>query len=365
MTSLFQPLTLKGITLKNRIAVSPMCQYSARDGFVNEWHQVHLAGLARGGSGLVIVEATAVSPEGRITPGCLGLWSDAQVEPLLAAVQSIKAAGAVPGIQIAHAGRKASANLPWEGDDHMAEGDPRGWETIGPSAIAFGANLPRIPREMTISDIVRVRQNYVEAAQRALAAGFEWLELHFAHGYLAQSFLSHHSNHRQDEYGGSFENRSRFLLETLAAVREVWPQHFPLTMRLGVLEFDGRDEETLGQSISLIQQFKERGLDFIDVSIGFSTPTATIPWGPAFMAPIAARVRRETGLPAATSWFISDPAQADSLVRDGSVDLVMLARPLLENPNWPYRAAGELNINRPAWVLPAPYAHWLESYRTS
>jgi 2,4-dienoyl-CoA reductase-like NADH-dependent reductase (Old Yellow Enzyme family) len=167
--------------------------------------------------------------------------------------------------------------------------------------------------------------------------------LHFAHGYLAQSFLSHHSNHRQDEYGGSFENRSRFLLETLAAVREVWPQHFPLTMRLGVLEFDGRDEETLGQSISLIQQFKERGLDFIDVSIGFSTPTATIPWGPAFMAPIA----------------------ADSLVRDGSVDLVMLARPLLENPNWPYRAAGELNINRPAWVLPAPYAHWLESYRTS
>ena len=254
MTSLFQPFTLKGIKLKNRIAVSPMCQYSAHDGLANDWHHVHLTALARGGSSLVIAEATAVSPEGRITPGCTGLWSDAHTEAFSPMVQAIKAAGAVPGIQIGHAGRKASANLPWEGDDHMAPGDPRGWETIAPSAIAYGGNLPRIPRAMTAADIARVRQDFVSAAQRALAAGFEWLVLHFAHGYLAQSFLSDYSNHRQDEYGGSFENRSRFLIETLAAIREVWPEHLPLTARLGVVEFDGRDEETLAQSISLIRR---------------------------------------------------------------------------------------------------------------
>jgi 2,4-dienoyl-CoA reductase-like NADH-dependent reductase (Old Yellow Enzyme family) len=365
MTSLFQPFTLKGIKLKNRIAVSPMCQYSAHDGLANDWHHVHLAALARGGSSLVIAEATAVSPEGRITPGCTGLWSDAHAEAFAPMVQAIKAAGAVPGIQIGHAGRKASANLPWEGDDHIAPGDPRSWETIAPSAIAYGGNLPRIPRAMTTADIARVRQDFVSATQRALAAGFEWLVLHFAHGYLAQSFLSDYSNHRQDEYGGSFENRSRFLIETLAAVRKVWPEHLPLTARLGVVEFDGRDEETLAQSIGLIQRFREHGLDFIDVSIGFSTPAAFIPWGPAFMAPIAGRVRQETALPTATSWLISEPVLADSLVRDGIMDLVMLARPLLENPHWPYRAARELHVDRAAWVLPAPYAHWLESYRTS
>ena len=278
MTSLFQPFTLKGIKLKNRIAVSPMCQYSAHDGLANDWHHVHLAALARGGSSLVIAEATAVSPEGRITPGCTGLWSDAHAEAFSPMVRAIKAAGAVPGIQIGHAGRKASANLPWEGDDHIAPGDPRSWETIAPSAIAYGGNLPRIPRAMTAADIARVRQDFVSTTQRALAAGFEWLVLHFAHGYLAQSFLSDYSNHRQDEYGGSFENRSRFLIETLAAIRKVWPEHLPLTARLGVVEFDGRDEETLAQSISLIRRFKEHGLDFIDISIGFSTPAASIPW---------------------------------------------------------------------------------------
>jgi 2,4-dienoyl-CoA reductase-like NADH-dependent reductase (Old Yellow Enzyme family) len=365
MTALFQPFTLKGITLKNRIAVSPMCQYSAQDGLANDWHYIHLATLARGGSALVVVEATAVSPEGRITPGCTGLWNEAQAEAFEPGVHAIKAAGAVPGIQIGHAGRKASANIPWEGDDHIAPGDPRGWETIAPSAIAFGANLPRIPRAMTTADIARVRQDFVAAAQRAAALGFQWLVLHFAHGYLAQSFLSDYSNQRQDEYGGSFENRSRFLIETLAAVRNVWPEHLPLTARLGVIEFDGRDEETLAQSISLIRRFREVGLDFIDVSIGFSTPAASIPWGPAFMAPIAGRIRQETALPTATSWLISEPIQADGLVRDGSMDLVMLARPLLENPHWPYRAARKLHVDRAAWILPAPYAHWLESYRTS
>jgi 2,4-dienoyl-CoA reductase-like NADH-dependent reductase (Old Yellow Enzyme family) len=365
MTSLFQPFTLKGVTLKNRIAVSPMCQYSAVDGIVNDWHHVHLAGLARGGSGLVIVEATAVSPEGRITPGCTGLWTDAQAEAFVPLFRAIKATGAVPGIQIGHAGRKASSNLPWEGDDHIPEGDPRGWETIGPSAIAFGANLPRVPRAMTAADIARVQEDFVAAARRAAAAGFEWLVLHFAHGYLAQSFLSGYSNQRQDEYGGSFENRSRFLIETLAAVRKVWPDHLPLTMRLGVIEFDSRDEENLEQSIGLIRRFKAAGLDFIDVSIGFSTPAANIPWGPAMLAPAAARVRLETGLPTSTSWFISEPAQADGLIRDGIIDVVMLARPLLADPHWPYRAARELGVDRAAWVLPAPYAHWLERYRTA
>ncbi|HEX8406846.1 MAG TPA: NADH:flavin oxidoreductase/NADH oxidase, partial [Duganella sp.] len=242
MSALFQPYTLKDVTLRNRIAVPPMCQYSAVDGVPNDWHLSHYASIARGGAGLVIVEATAVAPEGRITPGCTGLWNDEQTQAFVPIARAIKAAGSVPGIQIAHAGRKASANKPWEGDDHIAEGDARGWQTIAPSAIAFGANLPKTPRAMTLDDIARVRQNFVDTARRALEAGFEWLELHFAHGYLAQSFFSAHSNQRDDIYGGSVENRARFLLETLKAVREVWPEHLPLTVRFGVIEYDGRDE---------------------------------------------------------------------------------------------------------------------------
>lgn len=188
MSALFEPFKLKDISLRNRIAVPPMCQYLAVNGVINDWHHVHLSSLARGGAGLVIVEATAVSPEGRISPGCAGLWNDQQAQALMPVVASIKAAGAVPGIQIAHAGRKASANLPWEGDDHIAEGDPRGWQTIAPSAIAYGKNLSKIPKAMTLEDITRVREDFVNAAKRARDAGFEWLELHFAHGYLAQSF---------------------------------------------------------------------------------------------------------------------------------------------------------------------------------
>lgn len=362
MSTLFEPFTLKGVTLRNRIAVSPMCQYMAEEGLANEWHRVHLASLARGGSGLVIVEATGVSPEGRITPACLGLWNDAQAEALRPIVASISAAGAVPGIQIGHAGRKASANRPWEGDDHIPEGDPRGWETIAPSAIALGGGLSKVPRAMTKEDIKRVQKDFVAAAERAREVGFQWLMLHFAHGYLAQEFFSVHSNQRTDEYGGSFENRSRFLLETLAAVRQVWPEDRPLTMRFGVIEFDGRDEETLSESIELIRRARDSGLDAIDVSVGFSTLEAKIPWGPAFMAPFAARVRQETGLPTSTSWYISEPEQADGLIRDGKVDLVMLGRPLLDNPHWPYAAARKLGVTRAAWTLPAPYAHWLERY---
>jgi 2,4-dienoyl-CoA reductase-like NADH-dependent reductase (Old Yellow Enzyme family) len=364
-TPLFTPFTLKSVTLRNRIAVSPMCQYSATDGVANDWHRSHLVSFARGGAGLVVVEASGVSPEGRITPACLGLWNDEQRDALAPIVAEIKAAGAVPGIQIAHAGRKASANVPWEGDDHIAEDDPRGWEPIAPSAVAFGGGLNRTPRAMTLDDIERVKADFVAAAIRARDAGFEWLMLHFAHGYLAQSFWSRHSNQRTDQYGGSAENRGRFLLETLEAVRAVWPEHLPLSARFGVLEYDGQDEETLKESIALVGEMKARGLDFIDVSIGFSTPAAQIPWGPAFMAPIARRVREEAGLPNATSWYIGTSENANRMVADGDVDLVMMGRPLLENPHWPYQAARELGVDNASWTLPAPYAHWLARYRSA
>jgi 2,4-dienoyl-CoA reductase-like NADH-dependent reductase (Old Yellow Enzyme family) len=362
MPSLFEPFKLKDVTLRNRIAVPPMCQYSAEDGLINDWHHVHLAGLARGGAGLLIVEATAVSPEGRITPGCTGIWNDAQAQAFVPVVQAIKAAGAVPGIQIAHAGRKASANRPWEGDDHIAADDARGWDTIAPSAIAFGANLPKVPKAMTLDDIARVRADFVAAAKRARDAGFEWLELHFAHGYLGQSFFSTHSNQRDDSYGGSLENRSRFLLETLAAVREVWPEHLPLTARFGVIEYDGRDEETLAESIELTKGLKQRGLDMLSVSIGFSTPSAKIPWAPALLAPIAERVRREAGLPVSSAWGFGTPELAQAAVQNNQLDLVMIGRAHLADPHWPYKAALALGIERPSWTLPAPYAHWLERY---
>ena len=365
MPDLFSPFTLKNITLRNRIAVPPMCQYSAEEGMVNDWHRVHYSSLARGGAGLVIVEATAVSPEGRITPACLGIWNDEQAAELAHVARDIKAAGAVPGIQIGHAGRKASANLPWEGDDHIAEGDPRGWDTLSPSALAFGANLPKIPHEMSLDDIRRVREDFVQAAKRALDAGFEWLELHFAHGYLAQSFFSVHANKRTDQYGGDAAGRSRFLLETFAAVREVWPENLPLTARFGVLEFDGRDEETLSEAIELTSKFRAGGLDLLSVSMGFSTPDTKIPWGPAFLAPISARVRKEAQIPVASAWGIDAPLIANQAIERGELDVVMVGRAHLKNPNWSYQAALTLEEDKPSWVLPAPYAHWLERYRVS
>ena len=218
MPNLFSEFSIKDVRLRNRIGVSPMCQYSAINGVANEWHRVHLGGLAKGGAGLVIAEATAVSPEGRITPGDTGLWNDAQLEVFRPIAHFIESQGAVPGLQIAHAGRKASASRPWEGDNHLPPDHPQAWETMAPSAIAMGANLWRVPRAMTCEDIVRVRGEFAAAARRALQAGFKWLELHFAHGYLGQSFFSPLANKRTDEYGGNFENRARFLLETLSAV---------------------------------------------------------------------------------------------------------------------------------------------------
>ncbi|WBU61830.1 NADH:flavin oxidoreductase/NADH oxidase [Paracoccus albus] len=366
MPGLFDPLTLRGLTLRNRIAVSPMCQYSATDGLANEWHSAHLAGLARGGAGLVTIEATGVTPEGRITPGCLGLWNDAQAEALAPMVAEIGKFGAASGIQLGHAGRKASANSPWEGDDHIPDSDPRSWQTIAPSPIAFGDELPKVPREMTLDDIARVQQSFVDATIRANEIGLDNLLLHFAHGYLGQSFLSRHSNNRTDAYGGSAENRARFLVETVAAVRKVWPEDKPLCARIGVIEFDGQDEETLAEAIDAIRKLKAEGLDLVDVSMGFSTPEANIPWGPGFLAPTAGRVRQETGLPTTTSWYISQPEQADELIRKEQVDLISLGRPLLANPHWPYEAAQKLGVENPAWTtLPAPYAHWLQRYRAA
>jgi len=362
MSALFQPFKLKEITVRNRVAVPPMCQYMAVEGRVNDWHLSHYAGMARGGAGLVIVEATAVSPEGRITPGCTGIWNDDLAQAFVPVVEAIKSAGSVPGIQIAHAGRKASANRPWEGDDHIAEGDARGWQTIAPSAIAFGGGLSKVPRAMTLDDIARVRQDFVDAAVRAREVGFEWLELHFAHGYLAQSFFSAHSNQRDDIYGGSLENRSRFLLETLKAVREVWPEHLALTVRFGVIEFDGRDEETLRESIGLVRQFKDAGMDMISVSMGFTIPDVSIPWGPAFMGPIAERVRKEAGVPVSSAWGFGTPEIAERVVKEEQLDLVMVGKAHLANPHWAYFAARELKVDRASWTLPAPYAHWLERY---
>ena len=363
MSALFQPYSLKDVTLRNRIAIPPMCQYSAEDGLINDWHHVHLAGLARGGAGLLVVEATAVSPEGRITPGCAGIWTDEQAQAFVPVVKAIKAAGCVPGIQIAHAGRKASANRPWEGDDHIASDDPRGWETIAPSAIAFGGHLPKVPRAMSLEDIARVQQDFVAAARRARDAGFEWIELHFAHGYLGQSFFSEHSNQRTDAYGGNFDNRSRFLLETLAAVREVWPENLPLTARFGVIEYDGRDEQTLAESIELARRFKAGGLDLLSVSVGFTIADTNIPWGPAFLGPIAERVRREAELPVTSAWGFGTPQLAEEAVKAGQLDLVSVGRAHLADPHWAYAAAKQLGVDKASWTLPAPYAHWLERYR--
>lgn len=355
MSSLFQEFRLKEVTLRNRIAVAPMCQYSSDNGFPNDWHLVHLGSRAVGGAGLVIVEATAVSAEGRISPGDSGIYLDEHIEPFAKLSRFVKEHGAVPGIQIAHAGRKASANKPWEGDDHI-DSDKGGWDTIAPSPIAFGGNLPKVPKEMTLNDIARIRDAFVSAAQRALAAGYEWLELHFAHGYLAHEFYSPLANHRTDNYGGSFENRIRFMEETFEAVRAVWPERFPLTARLSVTDWI-EGGVTVEESIELTKRLKTLGLDLLDISQGFVTPDISkVPWAPGFMAPIAERMRRETELPTAVGWMITDPHQAEEVIHSGQADLVLLARELLRDPYWPYHAAVKLGVPNAFDVLPPQYA---------
>lgn len=361
MSNLFTPFILKDVRLKNRIAVSPMCQYSAKEGIPNEWHLSHLGSLSIGGSGLVVVEATAVTPEGRITPADTGLWNDEQAEAFTPIARLIKGIGAVPGIQLAHAGRKASANRPWMGDDHLPVDHPEGWEPIAPSPQPFGANLWRAPREMTLDDIRRVQEGFVSAAKRALEVGFEWLVLHFAHGYLGQSFFSPLANQRTDAYGGSFENRCRFLLETLQAVRKVWPERLPLTARLGVIDYV-EGEQPMEESIELVRRLKAGGLDLVDVSMGFNTPDVSrVPWREhAFLASMAERIRKEAGLPVATSWNIRDPHLTNELIEQERVDLVFLAKALLADPHWPYHAARTLKLENPQGILPVQYAYWLK-----
>lgn len=363
MSHLFQPLRLKDVNLRNRIGVPPMCMYMAEGGVASDGHLTHYSSLARGGAGLVTVEATAVSSEGRITDGCLGLWNDTQAEALVPIAKAIRDAGAVPGIQLAHAGRKASARKPWNGDDHIPDDDPLGWKPISPSAIPFGAHLSRIPTAMDANDIARVQRAFADAASRARQAGFEWLELHFGHGYLGQSFLSSYANQRDDAWGGSLENRSRFLLDTLSAVRRVWPESLPMTARLGVVEYDGRDEQTLTEAIGVARAMKAEGLDLLSVSLGFSTPNAEIPWGrPAFLAPIAERVRQEVQIPVSSAWGFEQPEIAAKAIAQGQIDLALIGRSHLANPHWSYWAAKTLGVTSPASLLPTQYAHWLDRY---
>ncbi len=350
---LFDPFTLRSVTLRNRIGVSPMCQYSSEDGLANDWHLVHLGGRAAGGAGLVMAEATAVSPEGRITPGCAGLWADRQVEPLARINRFVKSQGAVPGIQIGHAGRKASAARPWEGGQHLPD-DAGGWPTLAPSALAFGAGLPKVPRAMSEDEISWVQGAFRATAARALAAGYEWLELHSAHGYLAHEFLSPLSNRRADAYGGGFDNRIRFLLETTRAVREVWPEPLPLAVRLSCTDWvpGGWDIE---QSIDLARCLKVEGVDLIDCSAGGLVPDAVVPEGPGYQVLFAERVRREAKIATAAVGLITGPAQADEIVRNGRADLVLLARELLRDAEWPLRAARELG-QAAALAPPVQYA---------
>lgn len=355
MASLFQELRLKDVVLRNRVAVAPMCQYSSDNGFPNDWHFVHLGSRAVGGAGLVVVEATAVSPEGRISPADSGLYLDDHVQPFAKITQFLKEHGAVPGIQLAHAGRKASAHKPWEGDNHI-DSDNGGWDTIAPSAVAFGGNLPKVPHAMSLAEIGRIQRAFVTSAQRALAAGFEWLELHFAHGYLAHEFFSPLANQRTDQYGGSFENRIRFLLETFTAVRKVWPERLPLTVRLSVTDWIAGGV-TVEESVELLRRLKTAGLDLVDVSQGFITPDISqVPWGPGFMIPIASQIRREVEIPTAVGWMISEPQQAEDAIRNQHADLVMLAREMLRDPYWPYHAALKLGDEHAAGMLPVQYA---------
>jgi 2,4-dienoyl-CoA reductase-like NADH-dependent reductase (Old Yellow Enzyme family) len=342
---LFQPLTVRAVTLRNRIGVSPMCQYSAADGVANDWHFVHLGSRAVGGAGLVIVEATAVAPEGRITPGCLGLWNEKQIGPLARIAKFLKQHGAVAGIQIAHAGRKASAALPWQGGAHLSE-PQGGWQTIAPSAIPFGGELPKVPRAMTVADIARVQNDFAAAAERALAAGFEWLELHAAHGYLFNEFLSPLANRRADQYGGSFENRIRLPLDTTRAVRKIWPDNLPLAVRISAIDWkDGGWQ--IEDSIALAKLLKAEGVDLMDCSSGGLVPDAKIKVEPGYQAPFAEKIRRGAGIATAAVGFITEPKQADDIVRQGQADVVLLARQMLVDPYWPAHAAKLLGYKLP------------------
>jgi 2,4-dienoyl-CoA reductase-like NADH-dependent reductase (Old Yellow Enzyme family) len=337
MPSLFEPFTLRGLTLKNRIVVSPMCQYSAVDGFANDWHLVHLGSRAVGGASLLIQEATAVSPEGRITPDDLGIWKDEHVEFLQRINQFIEAQGSVPGIQLAHAGRKASTYAPWKGSGAVADG---GWEVVAPSALKFADDYPQ-PVALDAPGIKKVIADFRSATERALAAGFRVIEIHAAHGYLLHEFLSPLSNQRTDTYGGSFENRIRLLLEVVVNVREILPDDFPLFVRISATDWT-EGGWTADDSVQLASQLKTSGVDLIDASTGGNVPAAKIPVGPGYQVEFAERIKRETGLATGAVGLITTPTGAEQVVAAGQADLVLLAREELRDAYFPLHAAHEL-----------------------
>jgi len=344
MSRLFSLLQLRTVTFRNRIFVSPMCQYSSRDGYPSDWHLVHLGSRAVGGAGLVMVEATAVSPEGRISPDDSGIWSDAHAEAFAPIARFIREQGAVAGIQLAHAGRKASTDRPWQGGGPLGP-DQRGWQPIAPSPLPFAHGYP-VPREATATDLEAVRSQFEAAARRARAAGFQVIEVHLAHGYLLHEFLSPLSNLRKDEYGGGLENRMRFPLSITRSVRDIWPQDLPVFVRISATDWaeGGWDLE---QSVELCRRLKEQGIDLIDCSSGGLVPYAVIPAGPGFQTPFAASIRKEAGIATGTVGFITDPAQAEQIVATGLADVVFLARAMLRNPYWPLDAAKALKVDIP------------------
>lgn len=335
---LFHPLQLRGITLRNRVMVAPMCQYSAEDGFANDWHLVNLGSFAVGGAALVMTEAAAVEARGRISPQDLGIYRDEHIAPLARITRFIKEQGASPAIQLAHAGRKASTYRPWSGSGELASEDGR-WQTIGPSAVRFSENYP-LPQELTHEEIQQIVTSFKIAAERALKAGFEIVEIHGAHGYLAHEFLSPLSNKRTDEYGGSLENRMRFLLEVTDAIRQVWPEHLPLLVRLSASDWT-EGGLTIEETVEISRALKAHGVDLVDVSSG-GNALAKIPLKPGYQIPFAEQVRREAGVPTAAVGLITEPTHANEIVASGEADVIALARELLRDPHWPLRAAHEL-----------------------
>lgn len=348
MARLFEPLTLRGITLPNRIGVSPMCQYSCEDGFATDWHLVHLGSRAVGGAGLVLTEAAAVTPEGRISPQDLGIWSDAHAEPLARIAAFIRSQQAVPGIQLAHAGRKASRSRPWEGDRWLGETEG-GWTPLAPSPLPYGP-VPA-PRAMNPGDLAAVKAAFVAAARRAVDAGFQVVELHAAHGYLLHEFLSPLSNRREDAYGGSPEARMRFPLEVAEAVRAAMPDALPLLVRVSATDWV-EGGWTLEDTVAFTARLKALGADLVDCSSGGLDPAARITSGPNYQVPFAEAVRREARIPTAAVGLITAPPQAEAILQAGQADLILLGREELRDPYWPLHAAEVLQHKVP-W--PAPY----------
>lgn len=336
-TYLFSPLKIRDIQFRNRIGVSPMCMYSSEDGMPNEWHMVHLGSRAIGGAGVVIAEATAIAPNGRISPNDTGLWNDEQSEAWAPITKFMRDQGAVPAIQLAHAGRKAGTDSPWRGGQYRGD---LAWDIVGPSDLAFSEKLGQ-PRELSIAEIAEVVAGFKASAVRALGAGFEVAEIHAAHGYLLNSFMSPLSNHRTDEYGGSFENRTRIVKDVVNAIRSVWPERLPLFIRFSASDWveGGWD---IDQSVRLASELKSLGVDLVDCSSGGNSPLAQIPAGPGYQVPFAAEVRAKAGIATAAVGLITEPSQANDILAEGKADLVLLARESLRDPYWPRRAAIEL-----------------------